>query len=168
MNVYYPFGKPIQPSDEQVQIDESKFKQYDYYGITYGDFDTQDNSSEQQQKDIAQARQLILNNEAIQADLSARLLKYKAERELADRLSIMMDVLTQILKCSQSEAHNIIINSETYKWLVDKDYSTLYDSPQANLSSIGQELREHNNSLGRLITDENITTAILKLRNKRV
>jgi hypothetical protein len=90
------------------------------------------------------------------------------ESELVGRLSIMTDILTQILNCTQSEAHSIITNSETYKLLLNKDYSTTYDSPQANLSSIGHELIEHNNPLGNLITDENIINIMSKLRNSEV
>ena len=68
----------------------------------------------------------------------------------------MKDLLVKILSCTDNEAEEIIKNSETYYWLCKKDYATLYESPQANLSSIGEELRKKNNPLGLLVTDENI------------
>lgn len=66
---------------------------------------------------------------------------------LFERLDIIEDILTEILSCTKSDAHNIIIASQMYKNLEKNDYSTIYDSPQANLSSLGQELRESNNPL---------------------
>jgi hypothetical protein len=81
-----------------------------------------------------------------------------------EKVSIMIDILMQILNCSYSDAYNIIIKSRTYSFLIQKDYSTMHDSPQANLSSIGEELRIANNHLGKNITDENIKVAMLKLR----
>lgn len=51
-----------------------------------------------------------------------------------------------------------------YKNLEQNDYSTLYDSLQANLASLEQELRESNNPLGYSITDDSIRTAMIKMR----
>ena len=85
---------------------------------------------------------------------------------LFERLDIIEDILTEILSCTKSDAHSIVIASQMYKNLEQNDYSTLYDSPQANLSSLGQELRESNNPLGYSITDDNIRTAMIKMKNK--
>lgn len=83
---------------------------------------------------------------------------------LFKRLDIIEDILIEILSCTKSDAHNIIIASQMYKNLEQNDYSTLYDSPQANLSSLGQELKESNNPLGYSITDDSIRTAMIKMR----
>lgn len=58
------------------------------------------------------------------------------------RLCIMIELLMEILNCRYSKAYSIIIQSETYYWLVQEDFATMYDSPQANLDDIGRELRE--------------------------
>lgn len=84
---------------------------------------------------------------------------------LFERLEIVENMITEILNCTKSDAHNIIIASQMHKNLEQNDYSTLYDSPQANLSSLGQELRESNNPLGYNITDDNIRAAMVKMRN---
>ena len=80
------------------------------------------------------------------------------------RIAIIINIIIQITHCSYSEAREIIINSETFNRLKQGNYSTLYDSPQANLSSIGEELRRNNNRLGLLITDDNIRKAMLEMR----
>lgn len=85
------------------------------------------------------------------------------------RLSIMIELLMIILDCRYSEAYKIIVKSKTYKYLVEEDFATLYDSPQANLSDIGKELRENHNRLGMKITDQNIikATTFLREQNKK-
>lgn len=85
---------------------------------------------------------------------------------LFERLEIIENIITEILNCTKSDAHSIVIASQMYKNLEQNDYTTLYDSPQANLSSLGQELRESNNYLGYSITDGNIRKAMIKMRNK--
>lgn len=84
---------------------------------------------------------------------------------LFERLDIIEDILTKILSCTKSDAHNIIIASQMHKNLEQNDYSTLYDSPQANLASLGQELKESNNPLGYSITDDSIRAAMIKMRS---
>ena len=93
-----------------------------------------------------------MNNEIKQSD------------SLQERISIMTELLKVILNCNERVDNNIISNTQTYKRLVERDYSTLYDSSQANLASIGEELRRNNNLLGGLITDENIRAAMKKIR----
>ena len=80
------------------------------------------------------------------------------------RIAIIIKIIIQIIHCSYSEAREIILKSETFIRLKQGNYSTLYDSPQANLSSIGEELRRSNNRLGLLITDDNIRKAMLETR----
>lgn len=82
---------------------------------------------------------------------------------ILERLSIIIDLMITILGCSYSDAYNIITKSKTYYYLKQKDYSTLHDSPQANLSSIGIELREQNIPIGQKITDENIKKAMISM-----
>lgn len=83
---------------------------------------------------------------------------------LFERLEIIEDILAEILNCTKSDAYSIMMASQIYKNLEQNDYSTIYDSPQANLSSLGQELRESNNPLGYSITDDNIRAAMIKMR----
>lgn len=85
---------------------------------------------------------------------------------LFKRLEIIENILTEILNCTKSDVHSIVIASQMYKNLEQNDYSTLYDSPQANLSSLGQESKESNNPLGYSITDDSIRVAMIKMRNK--
>ena len=80
------------------------------------------------------------------------------------KVAIMIEILMVILNCNYSDADKIVRNSATYGYLLHLDYATLYDSPQANLSSIGQELRNHNVNIGSNITDANIKKAMLHLR----
>ena len=47
-------------------------------------------------------------------------------------------------------------------------YKTLHDSPQANLSDIGEELRKAGNKLGQMITDTNIKRAMLQMREENI
>ena len=81
-----------------------------------------------------------------------------------ERISIMIDIMMVILKCSYSDAYSLIINSNTFQYLQQKDYGTLHDSPQANLASIGEELRIKKIEVGEHITDTNIARAMLIMR----
>ena len=78
-----------------------------------------------------------------------------------EKIAIIIDILRFILGCSYSDAYNIVINSKMYYSLKQQDYGTLYDSPQANLSTIGVELREKNIDIGYKITDKAIKHAML-------
>lgn len=84
---------------------------------------------------------------------------------MEQRLDIIINIMMQITNCSYSDAYEIIINTSVFKQLEELDYSTLYDSPQANLSSIGKELREKDIELGYLITDANIKKAMFNMRS---
>lgn len=84
---------------------------------------------------------------------------------LDEKISVIIELLMIILDCVYSDAYHIIIQSKTYKYMENLDYATLHDSPQANLSDIGSELRERNHPLGDKITDENIKKAVLYLRS---
>lgn len=81
-----------------------------------------------------------------------------------EKVAIMIDIMIKILGCDYGDAFNIIIRSKTYRLLKKGNYSTLHDSPQANLSSIGQELRESGDAkrqkLGNELTDQNIKKAM--------
>jgi hypothetical protein len=84
MTAYYPFGKPIQPTEEQAFAQQKKFERYDYYGIPYGDFDTSKNGegyTSDEEIDREKARILIMNNEIIPKDLEIRLLRYKQQEQ---------------------------------------------------------------------------------------
>lgn len=85
------------------------------------------------------------------------------ESVILEKVAIIIDILMIILNCSYSEAYSIITKSKMYYSLQERDYGTLHDSPQANLSSIGVELRQKNNLLGNRITDENIKKAMLSM-----
>lgn len=86
------------------------------------------------------------------------------ENVILEKLSIIIDIMMQILNCSYSDAYDVVTKSKTYLFLQQKDYSTLHDSPQANLSSIGKELRDNNIDIGFKLTDNNIRLAMLKMR----
>jgi hypothetical protein len=87
-----------------------------------------------------------------------------AENCVWEQVSIMIELMMKILNCSYSDAYKVIKNSETYYYLNRHDFAMLYDSPQANLSSIGQELRDKHDILGNYITDENIIDVVWKTR----
>lgn len=94
------------------------------------------------------------------------------EKEIADvineKAAIIIEIMIEILNCSYSDAYNIVVNTKVYQYMNQLDYSTLHDSPQANLSAIGEELRQNNNRLGNLITDDNIKKAMLSMREKNL
>lgn len=85
---------------------------------------------------------------------------------ILEKIAIMIDIMIEITNCSYSDAYEVIANSETFKHLHRLDYATSYDSPQANLASIGEELRSANNRLGGLITDDSIKEAMSRMREK--
>ena len=87
---------------------------------------------------------------------------------ILEKISIIIDIMMQITKCSYSDAYSVIIKSEMFYHLKHMDYSTLHDSPQANLASIGAELRRNNNKLGLLLTDDNIKKAMKEMRNSNL
>ena len=87
------------------------------------------------------------------------------ENMLLEKIAIMIDIMMIILNCSYSDAYGLIVNSKTYNYLKQMDYSTIHDSPQANLSSIGKELRDAGVDTGYSITDNNIKLAMKKMRN---
>lgn len=87
---------------------------------------------------------------------------------ILEKLSIIIEIMMKILDCSYSEAYEIITKSETYYFLQQRDYSTLHDSPQANLSSIGEELRQKNIAIGYKLTDDGIRDAVWAMRQKNL
>lgn len=87
---------------------------------------------------------------------------------ILEKIAIIIDIMMIILNCSYSDAYDIITKSKTYAFLRQRDYSTLHDSPQANLSLIGKELRENNIEIGYKITDDNIKLAMLKIREQNL
>lgn len=87
MSQYFPFGKQIVPTQEQVKDQQLKFQKYDYYGIPYGYFDTSEEGEGYKSKkeiDREKARLLILSGKNIPKDLEIRLLQYK-KQELAEK-----------------------------------------------------------------------------------
>lgn len=89
---------------------------------------------------------------------------HEFRRNNTRKITIMTDILILVLNCSCSDAYEIISSSDVYKILKENNYPTVYDSPQANLSMIGQELRLKNNPVGNIITDENIKRAMQTLK----
>lgn len=90
--------------------------------------------------------------------------KDKIEDMIWEKVSIMIEIIMTITNCSYSDAYSIIQKSKTYGYLKERNYAVLHDSPQANLSSIGEELRARQHNLGTLITDANIILAMKKIR----
>lgn len=89
------------------------------------------------------------------------------EDSLLQRIAIMIDIMITILECSYSEAYSVIIKTKTFNFLQQKDYATLHDSPQANLASIGEELRNANIPIGDKITNSNIKKAMILMRKRQ-
>lgn len=92
--------------------------------------------------------------------------KIKLDDSLLERIAIIIEIVMVITNCSYSDAYELVTNTRTYKFLTIKDYSTIHDSPQANLSSMGNDLRRINNPIGNKITDENIKQAMRILREQ--
>ena len=70
------------------------------------------------------------------------------------KLSILIDIFMKITNYTYEKSYEIIVNTDVYNHLINLDYATLYDSPQANLSDIGKELRNNGIEIGNLITDK--------------
>lgn len=87
---------------------------------------------------------------------------------LQEKIAVMLDILVIILNCSYSDAYDIISSSDVYRLLKENNYPTVYDSPQANLSMIGHELRLKNNPVGNIITDTNIKRAMQIMRRRNI
>lgn len=84
MSRYLPYGKELIPTEEQIEQQQIKFKRYNYYGIHYGEFDGNDYGEgrlSQKDKDIEQARILIMAGKEIPKDLENRLLEYKKKNK---------------------------------------------------------------------------------------
>ncbi len=92
--------------------------------------------------------------------------KIAMKEVILEKVAIMIELLITILNCGYSDAFAIITNSETYEYMKNGDYTTLHDSPQANLSEIGLALRKVNNPIGFQITDEKILQAMINLRQQ--
>lgn len=89
----------------------------------------------------------------------------QADDVTLEKVAIMIELIMTITNCRYSDAYSIITKSNVYSRLVRKEYSDVHDSPQANLSSIGAELRDKMEPLGNVLTDENIIKAVRKLRD---
>lgn len=82
MSQYLPLGKQIIPTEEQVRAQQLKFEKYDYYGIPYGNFDTEEcgeGNISKKENDREQARMFIMTGKRIPKDLEIRLLQYKQQ-----------------------------------------------------------------------------------------
>lgn len=88
----------------------------------------------------------------------------KINSVIKEKLAIMIDLVMHITGSSYCEAYMLIKASKTYKELENNNFCVMYDSPQANLSAIGDELRALGNPLGNLITDKNIAMTMLRMR----
>lgn len=92
----------------------------------------------------------------------------KLNEDSVERLSIIIELLTIIWNCKYSDAFMIIENTKVYNNILAGDYGTTYESPQSNVSRIGEELRLSGNKLGYAVTDENIRLAVLSIRNRNL
>lgn len=92
----------------------------------------------------------------------------KLNEDSVERLSIMIELLTIIWNCKYSDAFMVIENTKVYNNILAGDYGTTYESPQSNVSRIGEELRHNGNKLGNVVTDENIRLAVLRIRNRNM
>lgn len=80
---YLPFGKEIIPTKDEIENQIRIFKQYDYYGIPYGYFDSVGEGEQfmtQRDIDISSARILIMQGKQLPKDLEHRLLEYKHQQ----------------------------------------------------------------------------------------
>ena len=74
--------KQMIPTEDYIQAQQKKFEAYDYYGIPYGIFDGKEESmpmQSQREKDIEDARMLILEGKQLPQELEIRLLHYKKQ-----------------------------------------------------------------------------------------
>lgn len=81
MSTFYPFGKPIIPTKEEINAQKRKFELYDYYGIPYGQIDDSKEAETQKDLDRLQASIYIMKGEEVPQELAERLLKYKENNE---------------------------------------------------------------------------------------
>ena len=77
MGVYYPLGKPIIPTEKEMNVQKRKFELFDYYGIPYGQIDDMKETESQKDLERLQASIIIMKGEDIPPDLAERLLRYK-------------------------------------------------------------------------------------------
>ena len=76
--------RQIIPTQEYILAQKKKFEAYDYYGIPYGIFDNNDESmlvQSQREKDIEDARLLILEGKQLPEELGNRILNYKKQNQ---------------------------------------------------------------------------------------
>ena len=92
----------------------------------------------------------------------------KLNEDSVERLSIMIELLMTIWNCKYSDAYMVIENTRVYNNILSGDYGTTYESPQSNVSRIGDELRHSGNRLGNSVTDDNIRLAVMSIRNKNI
>lgn len=90
------------------------------------------------------------------------------EAVIREKLAIMIEIATNIVDISYSDICAAIKESSTYKELENDNFCVMYDSPQANLSAIGEELRERGHWLGNIITDDNIIKAMINMREQNL
>lgn len=95
---------------------------------------------------------------------------YFTEHELAvqEKLSIMIDIMIGITNLSYYECYKILEDTYTVKKLHDNNFSIMHDSPQANLSDIGKELRSRGLKIGEKITDDNIIRYTWQTRKRNL
>ena len=76
---YYPFGKKLIMSEEEVIKRERKFQLFDYYGIPYG---LLDGDVTRMDKEFHEARMLIEQGKPVSMELEKRLLEYKRNKNI--------------------------------------------------------------------------------------
>ena len=82
---------------------------------------------------------------------------------ILEKVSIMIDIMMDLLDKPYSDCYALIINSQTYKLLTMGDVGALHDSPQANLIDIGEELKNRG-----LIESNQLTEFAIKEHAKKM
>lgn len=95
---------------------------------------------------------------------------YFTEHELAvqEKLSIMIDIMIGITNLSYYECYKTLEDTYVVKQLHDNNFPIMHDSPQANLSEIGKELRSKGLEIGEKITDDNIISYTWQTRQRNL
>lgn len=87
-------------------------------------------------------------------------------QRVVSKVSSIIEILMKMLNCSYTDAFKIVAESSVFKAFIEGDNATLYQSAPCCIEDIGRELRTKGIPCAMLFSSENITKAILAVREE--
>ena len=90
------------------------------------------------------------------------------KESILERIALIIDTMMGISGMSYPECYNLLSKTNVYRCLIEEDFATLYDSPEALLVELDKELQKANHHLGGRFSENAIKAYLLSLRKQNL